>query len=430
MYAVLGPAGLSAKGDPLASIRIVPTGEVTNYKFEDILASQSMLFYSECGDFSSRLERRSGHVLDYKHSQVICAARQKSWLRSVLLVAVMCGGAKLVAQAKPAPVQVDSDHDGMSDALEQALLVKFAPTFLIGERDCSNIPAEFETGVKTPHPKIENGMIYGQVFPAKNSSNAAPAAEIHYYHLWKKDCGNHGHPLDTEHVAVLVQASDTDLQNATWKARYWYAAAHENTVCDVSQIARASTLHAEDHGVKVWISPGKHASYLSEVLCRRGCGADRCEKMVALAQAGIINLGEVGAPMNGSVFIASSAWPLAEKMTHSNFPAGPIARLEALPDTDIAWSNAGRHPAQQIISISSAVRDATGQSIAGGEHNTTAAITVAGDSTGAALATAQDSTGTALGKSYRKTKHALGSSARHVGKALGITAKPDDKKPQ
>ena len=329
-----------------------------------------------------------------------------------------------------AQAQVDSDHDGLSDALEQSLLVQFAPAFQIGEHDCSKVPAEFEAGVKTPHPATENGTIYGQVSLAHGASSGAPIAEIHYYHLWTRDCGGHGHPLDTEHVAVLVRASDANLERARWKAEYWYAAAHENTVCDVSQIARASTLHAEDHGATVWISPGKHASYLNQTLCQRGCGADRCERMMALKQAGIINLGEVGAPMNNSLFIGSSAWPLASKMTHTNFPAEPIARLEALPDTDIAWFNAGRHPAQQIISISSSVRDATGQSIAGGGHDTTAAISVAGDSTGDALATAQESTGNALGKSYRKTKHALGSSARHVGNALGVTPQPDDAKPQ
>jgi hypothetical protein len=257
-------------------------------------------------------------------------------LRVLFLLALAGFGATAFAQG------VDSDHDGLSDALEQALLVQFAPTFLIGEHDCSNVPAEFRTGVKTPEVEAENGTIYGQVSPATTSGANAPAAEIHYYHLWRRDCGGHGHPLDTEHVAVLVRASDADILNATWTAVYWYAAAHENTVCDVSQIARASTLHAEGHGAKVWISPGKHASYLNEVLCKRGCGADRCEKMVPLTLGGIVNLGEVGAPMNQSAFIASSAWPLATKMSHSNFPAEPLARLEALPDTEIAWFNAGR----------------------------------------------------------------------------------------
>jgi hypothetical protein len=330
--------------------------------------------------------------------------------------------APLCAQQQERPIfHVDSDHDGMSDDLEQSLLVQFAPTFMIGRDDCSNIPAEFTPGIEIPEPLTENGTIYGQVFPLTNAADGAFTAEIHYYHLWRKDCGGHGHPLDTEHVAVLVKASDPNLASAHWKAVYWYAAAHEDTVCDVSQITRAATVKAEDHGARVWVSPGKHASYLDETLCQRGCGADKCQEMVALAPGKLINLGEVALPMNGSVFIASKAWPLAYKMSHSNFPVAPIARLNQLPDSDIAWFNAGRHPAQGIIAISSK----TEQALAGSAQNTTSAVSVAGDSTGAALSTAGNSSGNALQKSYRLTKHALGISVRHVGEELGISPRPE-----
>lgn len=353
--------------------------------------------------------------------------RTAVWFVLVMLATVGRRPAILSAQTpqQPESIEVDSDHDGMSDALEQALLIQFAPAFFIGEHDCSNVPAEFEPGIETPHAVTENGTIYGQVFPVKNSSSGARIAEIHYYHLWRKDCGPHGHPLDTEHVAVLVRADDTNLTHTKWKAEYWYAAAHENTVCDVSQIARASTLHAEDRGAKVWVSPGKHASYLNATLCQGGCGADRCEHMVPLVLGGIINLGEAEAPMNGATFIASTEWPLAAKMTQFNFPAEPIARLEALPNTDIAWFNAGRHPAQQVISISSNVRDSTGGAISEGGRNTSSAISIAGDSTGGALSTAENSTGNALQKSYRNTKHGLGSAVKHVGRALHVTSKDD-----
>jgi hypothetical protein len=37
MYEVLGSAGRSAKGEELVSIRVVPTGEVTDYEFEDMI---------------------------------------------------------------------------------------------------------------------------------------------------------------------------------------------------------------------------------------------------------------------------------------------------------------------------------------------------------------------------------------------------------
>jgi hypothetical protein len=132
--------------------------------------------------------------------------------------------------------------------------------------------------------------------------------------------------------------------------------------------------------------------------------------------------------MNGSLFVLSRAWPLMAKMSASNFPSAPVARLNQLPDTDIAWFNPGRHPVQGVIAKSSI----TEQAIAGGGRNTTTAISLAGnstgdalsvasDSTGQALSTANDSTGDALQKSYRHTRHALGISVRHVGEALHIT---------
>ena len=79
------------------------------------------------------------------------------------------------------------------------------PTFMIASHDCSTLPAEFMAGSATPQVEAENGAIYRQAFPAKSAAGGSPAVELHYDHLWKEDCGLHGHPLDTEHVAVLVQ---------------------------------------------------------------------------------------------------------------------------------------------------------------------------------------------------------------------------------
>lgn len=310
--------------------------------------------------------------------------------------------------------RIDSDHDGLSDALEQRLLVKFAPEYMVGANDCSGVPVEYLPGSITPRVEAERATIYGQVFPVKTSIAGHRMAEIHYYDLWQRDCGPHGHALDTEHVSVLVQASGMDLSDAKWKALYWYASAHENTVCDVSQIARASTLSAEHHGARIWVSPGKHASYFSSALCGGGCGADHCERMVALHAGEPINLGEPGHPMNGSAFIASRQWPLAEKMSVSNFPAVAITRLNQLPEEDIALFLPGRHPMQGVIAVSSS----TEESLATSGRNTSAALSTADDSTDRALSTATDSTGNALGRSYRKTIHALGSSAKRVKKAL------------
>jgi hypothetical protein len=331
----------------------------------------------------------------------------------------------LSARSQSPDTEKDTDQDGLSDSLEQSLLIQFLPAFQIAAADCANLPAEFEPNHPTPNAIAEDATLYGQVFPSKSSPTQNPTVEIHYYHLWSKDCGPHGHHLDTEHAAVLVRASSPDLATARWTALYWYAAAHEATVCDASQIARASTLHAEDHGATIWISPGKHASYLNETLCQHGCGADRCLNMVPLPPGKIINLGEPSHPMNGSVFLASHEWPLLTKMTSTNFPEPPLARLNALPTNDIAWFLPGNHPAQQVI----AAGYNTGQAIALGGHDTDTAIALAGDHTGDALSTAQDSTGNALHKSYRHTRHALGLSADKVGNALHVTPKPDPPRP-
>ena len=333
----------------------------------------------------------------------------------------------LSAEASEPSVQVDSDHDGLSDGLEQRLLMQFSPSFLIGKADCAGIPAEFKSGLLLPTVERENGTIYGQVTLAKADAKAklgvSPLVEIHYYHLWSKDCGAHGHHLDTEHVAVLVQASGDDLETAQWKAAYWYAAAHEDTVCDVSQIARAATLDAEDGGAKIWISPGKHASFLSDKICRGGCGADRCDAMTALATKNLINLGEPGYPMNGSVFVISAEWPLLDKMMTSNFPSESLLRVDGLAASDVAWANPGRHPAQRVIANGVGVESAIAES----GHNTSGAVSLAlnatSDSTAEGLTQAGDATGSAVKTSAVKTGHALGKSARDVGRALGIMPK-------
>jgi hypothetical protein len=124
--------------------------------------------------------------------------------------------------------------------------------------------------------------------------------------------------------------------------------------------------------------------------------------------------------MNGSTFISSRDWSMAAKMSNSNFPAEPIVRLEALPESDIVWFNAGRHPVQQVISVSSS----TDQSLATSGHNTTSAISTASGNTDVAISVAGTSAGSALQKTYNNTKHALGSSAKHIGEALHITSEP------
>ena len=142
--------------------------------------------------------------------------------------------------------------------------------------------------------------MYGQVF--KSGSNGLPGTflEIHYYHLWSRDCGPIAHALDVEYVSVLVQAASLQESPRNWKAVYWYAAAHEGTVCDISHGAKAAVLGAIEHGPDVWISSGKHASFLDPSLCGRGCGADRCGSANLPHANKLINIGEPGAPMNGA----------------------------------------------------------------------------------------------------------------------------------
>ena len=81
------------------------------------------------------------------------------------LAAAICVGA--VGQERGNDAALDSDHDGISDVQEQALLRQFAPRFLISRNDCSSQPAEFVPSVVKPVVAAENNTIYGQAFPAR-----------------------------------------------------------------------------------------------------------------------------------------------------------------------------------------------------------------------------------------------------------------------
>jgi hypothetical protein len=215
----------------------------------------------------------------------------------------------------------DSDRDGLADSLEAALLARFSPVFLVSSTDCSVMPARFAPQISIPTVMEDDGTIYGQAFPSKDHPGEV---ELHYYHLWRRDCGEFGHALDAEHVSALVQVG-SDPNSA--KALYWYAAAHEDTVCDASHLARAESLAAEDRGATVWISSGKHGSFLSREVCMHGCGGDRCEQMEPLKVREIVNVGEVGAPMNGSEWLLSPEWPLKEKLVRSDFSDARLERV-------------------------------------------------------------------------------------------------------
>ena len=140
------------------------------------------------------------------------------------------------------PGAVDTDHDGLSDAQEQALLERFVPRFQVSQTDCAVKPALFREGVIKPTVEKRDGTIYGQATPRQSAKGEDAVVELHFYDLWSVDGGRMGHPLDAEHVSVLLRAKTMDSSVEDWRAVYWFAAAHEATVCDASQLAAAKAL--------------------------------------------------------------------------------------------------------------------------------------------------------------------------------------------
>jgi hypothetical protein len=192
-----------------------------------------------------------------------------------------------------------------------------------------------------PTPAARDGTIHAQAFPVGAPDSPDLQVEIHYFHLWSRDCGRRGHPLDVEHVSALVHKERND-----WVATLWYAAAHENTLCEKSSGAHAATLDAELGGPNVYVSLGKHASFFSQGQCRAGCGGDECGDS-RLAVRAVINIGERGAPLNGALWTASDRWPLGQKLG-SDFDPHVRARLDQAASTrkivTIASSPAGQAP--------------------------------------------------------------------------------------
>ncbi len=296
----------------------------------------------------------------------------------------------------PSTLPPDSDKDGLPDELEQELLSKFAPRFMISAKECDGLPAEFRPNSGEPRLLARNGSIYGQVFVPSLPEGPGRFIEIHYYHLWNRDCGLNGHDLDAEHVSVLLRSETATTESADWRALYWYAAAHEDTICDTSQGAQASLLDATQHGPAVWISGGKHGSFLSPDLCKGGCGGDDCSRVRPLNVHKIINLGERDAPMNGAAWIESPRWPLSKRMS-TDFDPAVLAHLENGAPAAIFPANDSQPP--------------------------TKAIVLAGGSTVEALATAQAKAGSALSKADDSTSGALDKAAGKVGRSVGRAAR-------
>jgi hypothetical protein len=340
--------------------------------------------------------------------------RFETLVLSLLLVAPFVHAQEMVA--------VDTDHDGLNDAQEQALLERFVPRFQVSRTDCAVKPALFREGVVRPTVVERDGTIYGQATPRESARGEDAVVELHFYDLWSVDCGRMGHPLDAEHVSVLLRAKTMDSPVDDWKAVYWFAAAHEATVCDASQVAAAKALNAEEHGATVWLSAGKHGAFLNETMCTQGCGGDRCMEMAPLVVVRIINLGEPGAVMHGTIWAGSGAWPLAAKM-QSDFSAGTIARLQHGGGVPVEM-NGAHGSVKGTIYVANSVADGVGTSGA----NTGAALNTAGVNTGAALDDADAKTEGALARSAKATGGALKKSTKAVGRFLHLTDEKDERR--
>ncbi len=299
---------------------------------------------------------------------------------------------------------VDSDHDGLSDAQEQALLERFVPRFQVSRTDCAVKPALFREGVAKPTVMERDGTIYGQVTPRAGLKDGDALVEVHFYDLWSVDCGRMGHPLDAEHVSVLLRAKTMDSPADDWRAVYWFAAAHEGTVCDASEVAAAKALDAERGGATVWLSAGKHGAFLSEPECTQGCGGDRCIAMAPLVVTRIVNLGEPGAVMHGAVWVRSPEWPLAAKM-QNDFSAATIAGVERSGGLPVEM-NGAHGSVKGTIHVANSVANGVGTS---------------GTNTGAALSTADDKTEGALAESAKGVGEALKRSTKAVGRFLHLS---------
>ena len=290
-----------------------------------------------------------------------------------------------LAAAVPAAAQ-DLDRDGLSDRLEQSLLEKFAPTLLLARGECDGVPASFTPFLASPRVLEKDATLYGQAFRIR-SSDARAFIELHFFHLWSKDCGRFGHDLDAEHVSAIVSASRLDAPPAMWIADQWYAAAHEGSACDASSGAAARVIGAEVNGPRVFVSKGKHASYFDRGQCKWGCGGDECGDDRAIVPSRIVNIGEIDAPLNGATWTHSNRWPMREKF-QSDFDPALRARLERTSDHVIPLMQHWRAPQAPVLAGDTALDG----------------LEIAAESARGALATATRAVGRFLRRPARKNR--------------------------
>ncbi len=301
------------------------------------------------------------------------------------------------------PPNSDIDGDGLDDQFEQLVLERFVPTWMLSAKECDSLPAEFHPGKQAPQLLAKNGTIYGQVFPIDLPGKPGIFIEIHYYHLWNRDCGLNGHALDVEHVSTLLSAEELKAPIIEWESEYWYAAAHEDTVCDSSHVAESSSLDAERQGPTVWISAGKHASFLDRNLCGGGCGSDDCSEMRPVEIPKLVNLGEPGAPMNGASWAQWPGWSLGAKM-ETDFQETVLAKLYAAELSGVVPVNGSRSPVKTTVLIGASSAEA----MIGANNKTSSALSSASGAVGSSLDKSKDGTGNFLIRAARGVWRLLG----------------------
>lgn len=302
--------------------------------------------------------------------------------------------AAALSAAPPAFAQ-DLDHDGLQDALEQALLDRFLPTFVLSAGECDGLPAAMVAGAHDPRVAAKDGTIHGYVAPRAVRPGQVEV-EIKYFHLWSRDCGRPSHALDAEHVSTLVHAAALDAPVDAWRAEYWYAAAHEGTVCDASSGALAEALRAQDVGPYVYVSRGKHASYLLRGHCKWGCGGDVCDPGDPLPRAAVVNIGEPDRPLNGATWLRSRRWSLATRLG-IDFDAALRARFDVDRPMTVQALMVRLRAVQTPILGGDTGLDAL---VAAGDA-AAAAVGAAGEATATAAESAARATGTAIARTVK-----------------------------
>jgi hypothetical protein len=305
----------------------------------------------------------------------------------ILLSACVLWAGPVVAQ--------DLDRDGLADQLEQALLERFAPTLVLSAGECDGQPATLEPWALDPRVIDRSGTVYGHV-ALRAARPGRVEIEIKYFHLWGRDCGRPSHALDIERVSALVHAPRLDAPADDWQAAYWYAAAHEGTVCDASSGAAAQAVRATAVGPYVYVSRGKHASYLNRGHCKWGCGSDLCDPGPPSPRGAVLNLGERDAPLNGATWLGSRRWGLADKLA-TDFDPDLRARFDREPPSAVLALQVARRPIQAPILGGDTGLDAL---ILAGKA-ATLSLDAAADGTATAVEATAQAVGTAAGKTLR-----------------------------